>query len=330
MTETAPAAVAAPAAPVAAPAPASAPAPAPAAVATTPVLTAPDAGSSLIDVSAQPVVATTPAIVPAAPVVPTVLGKSASGPNNVNAWNLNDTVPGVGEKPSWFKSDKYANVAKQAEAYTALEQRFGAFTGAPKEGYQVPQVEIDGKPAFAIEYEGARYTIQTDHPQIQAFNKLAAEMQLSQDGYTKLLGLMGQYEASQAPDISEAKAALGPNADRRIETVVNWAKANLDANGFQLMRAVTAGHEAAPAFALLEQLIAKTGQVRMPAPGDDVVAASGTQGLAGIQALQGKKGADGKRLYETDANHRRAVDAAYQQYYTANPVQRDRQGNVRG
>lgn len=45
-----------------------------------------------------------------------------------------DGVEGTGETPEWFKSNKYKTVADQAKAYTELESRFGAFSGAPKDG----------------------------------------------------------------------------------------------------------------------------------------------------------------------------------------------------
>lgn len=347
MVDTVAAAVAAPAAPaVAAPAApaAAAPAAAPAApaAAPAPVLVAPDAGASVLDVAAPVAPAAAAA---AAPVAPTLAeaqriveaARLAAQPNSGAGWNLNDTTPGIGEKPAWFKSDKYANVARQAEAYVALESRFGAFQGAPKDGkYTVPRVEVDGKQIDAVPYKdpttGQEYNIHLDlaHPQLQAFDKWAAEHQLSQDGYNSLLGMMAMYEASQEPDINAAKAALGPNADARIGTVVNWAKANLDANGFQLMRAVTAGHEAAPAFALLEAMIAKTGTVRMPAPGDDVPGGTQAGGLAAIQAKQAAKNAKGERLYEINPQYRKDVDAEYKAFFDSNPVQRDRQGNLRG
>lgn len=66
----------------------------------------------------------------------------------------------------------------------------------------------------------------------------------------------------------------------------------------------------------------------MPKPGEDTAAAS-AQGLDAINAMQAAKGADGKRLYETDSSYRVKVEQARTEYFKANPVQRDRQGNRR-
>ena len=331
MPDTAPAAPAAPVAPVApAPAPA-APAPvapaapaapvAPAPAAPAPVAPAtpaptPAAEGSLLDGAAPPA--------PAAGVPPTLeeaqriveAAKLAAQPNSGLAWNLNDTTPGVGEKPAWFKSDKYNSVAKQAEAYVALESRMGAFVGAPKDGnYEIKLptgVEVDMK-----------------HPMMVGFKDWAVKNQVSNEKFNDLLGQLAQYEAAQAPSMAATKASLGPDANARISNVVTWAKANLDKAGFETLRTATSGHQAAATFKVLEQLINKSGQVRMPKPGDDV-SQGGTGGLAEIDKMQAAKNAKGQRLYEIDPAYRVKVEQARTEYFKANPVQRDRMGNRRG
>jgi hypothetical protein len=334
MPDTAPAAVAAPAAPVvpvvaaapavpvaaavATPEPAAA---APAAAAVVPPVVAAPAGESLLDKGVAPAAAVVPPVVTLEDAQKIVeAARLAAQPNSGAAWNLNDTTPGVGEKPSWFKNDKYVSVAKQAEAYTELEKRFGSFAGAPKDD----KGNIVYKPTLP---EGV--TIDSKHPLMVAFDKAAGEMQMSQVGYDRVLGMLAQYEATQAPNLNVAKAALGANADARISAVASWAKNNLDDNGFQLMRAVTSGKEMAPAFALLEQMIAKTGTVRMPKPGDDVASPT-AGGKEAIVEMQGKKNDKGQRLYDVDPAYRKTVEAAWTTHFTANPVVRDRQGNARG
>lgn len=321
------------AAPVAAPA---SPAPAPAPAAPAPVITSPEGGGSLIDSAKVAPPAAAPAA--AAPTPQMTLAEAqkiveaarlAADPNSGAAWNWNDTTPGKGERPAWFKADKYKSVEAQAAAYPDLEKRFGAFTGAPKDGkYVIPQVEVDGKPVFQIKVGDDTIDVDPTHPILQEFNKVAAESQLSQQGYDKFLGLMAHYVASLEPDMAEQKAALGPNADARISAVAQWAQNNLDANGFQLFRTATSGENAAVNFALMEQLIAKTGDVKLPAPGQDVVQPKGVTRET-IVEMQGKKNEKGQRLYEIDPAYRRTVDQAWQQYVTLNPVQRDRTGNVR-
>jgi len=243
--------------------------------------------------------------------------KLAAQPNSGLAWNLNDTTPGTGEKPAWFKSEKYKNVAEQAKAYPELEKQLGAFTGAPK----------DGKYELKLP-EGV--VVKLDHPIMTNFKDWAIKNNVSNEKFNDLLGQLAVYEASQVVPMTTVLKQLGPDANSRIGNVVNWAKANLDEAGFQLMRTATAdGNTAAATFAVLERLISKTTQVRMPKPGEDTAGAP-QGGLAAIAALQAKKGADGKRLFETDPKYRADVERQLTEYYTANPVVRDQMGNIRG
>lgn len=306
------AAVAPVAAPVVAPVTASPEAP------VAPVVAALPAGDSLLD-SAKPA-AVAPVMDLAAAQAMVEAARLAAQPNSGKAWNLTDTTPGAGEKPAWFKNDKYVSVAKQAEAYVELEKRFGGFVGAPKDD----KGAVAYKPTLP---EGVAVDI--NHPVMQEFVKTAGELNMSQPAFDKMLGMLASYEASQAPNPTNAKAKLGPNADTRISSVASWARANLDETGYQLMRTVTAGHEMAPAFMLLEKMIAKTNQPSMPKPGADNAPAA-AQGKQALDEMQAKKGPDGKRLYETSPDYRRQVEAARTEYFKANPVVRDRQGNVRG
>ena len=332
MTETATAASAAPVAP-AAPVVAAAPA-APAAVA--PVAPATEEGTSLLD--AAPAAPATPAA-PAAPAVASTPAEAlaaakalvaadaeatrlAADPNSGKAWNLNDTTPGTGEKPGWFKSDKYKNVSEQAKAYPELEKQLGAFTGAPRDEKGQPK-------AYDLKLpEGV--SVDMTHPMMVGFNDWAVKNNVSNDKFNDLLGQLASYEASQQVPMASVLTQLGADAHSRIANVVTWTKANLGEAGFQLMRSATGdGKTAAATFAVLEQMISKTGQVRMPKPGDDS-ATPGAQGLAAIDAMQAAKNAKGQRLYEIDGKYRQEVEKLRTDYFAANPVVRDRQGNRRG
>jgi hypothetical protein len=230
--------------------------------------------------------------------------EAAADPNGGKAWLLKDGVMGEGEKPAWFKNDKYKTVAAQAEAYTALESRFGSFVGAPK----------DGKYEFKAP-EGV--TVDMAHPLMGEFNKWATAKQLSQEGYQEIMGMLVQYEAAQAPKMADIKARLGENADTRIAAVATWGKANLGNDGYATLRAATSGANADAVFKVLEQVIAKTAQVRMPKPGPDVPGGAPGSGLAAITAAHGKKGPDGKPLVYSDPNYAREVDQMYRDYYAA-------------
>jgi hypothetical protein len=322
------AAVAAPTAPAevvtpvaAAPAPAAAPTPAPAPAPTAPAATdesifpvvAPEAPAAPVKAEAD----MTPAEKIAAAQAVVDAAKVAADPNSGKAWVLQEGVLGVGEKPSWFKDSKYKNVAAQAEAYNALEARFGAFVGAPKEGkYEVKLPE------------GVAITNQ-EHPVLVEFNKWATKNQLSNEGYNQVLGYLAQYEQAQQPSMGAIKSQLGENADARITAAAGWVKASLGDEGFQLLRTAGTGKQAAAVLTLVEKLMGKAVQPRMPKPGDDVQGVRGGPTLESIKAKQGERDAQGKSRYATDPKFRAEVLGDFKKFYDANPVNRDRSGNNR-
>jgi hypothetical protein len=218
-------------------------------------------------------------------------------------WHYADGTPGKGEPPEWFKKDKYVTVEQQAKAYTELEKRFGAFVGAPK----------DGKYELVLP-EGVSGEFEPGHPLLDKFQKFAAKSQLNQEGFSEVIGMLAEYEAMQAPDIGEIKKQIGTDADVRIKAVATWAKANLDANGFNELRAVLATKEAATTFRLLESIVNKTRQVALPKPGQDVPAGQPV-GLAAIQAFHNKKGPNGESLYQTNQEHREKVEKMYAEHF---------------
>jgi hypothetical protein len=226
-------------------------------------------------------------------------------------WFLYDGVKGQGDMPAWYKADKYKTVAAQAEAYTHLEKRLGAFVGAPKEGkYEAPPLP-----------EGVEGEFLTDHPVFESFTKWALENQVSQKGYNDVLGMLAVYEASQAPDFEAAKKEIGEEADKRIESVSLWAKANLDAAGYKGYVEALAGTNAASVFKTIEAITAKARQPARAKPGD-VVGDEPVSPLAEIQALQAKVNpATGKRFYEEDAAYRMRVEKKLNAYFTAQAQQ---------
>ena len=101
--------------------------PAPAAPeAAAPVVKPAEGSNSLID-------AVDPAALPAAPAVAADPAPAEPAPDAAK-WYLAEGVAGNGEPPEWFRADKYKTLDEQAKAYVELEKRFGAFTGAPKDG----------------------------------------------------------------------------------------------------------------------------------------------------------------------------------------------------
>lgn len=216
---------------------------------------------------ADSVFAPTPAVEappPAATVVPPITvvtppGTAATAVVPASTWQYADGVAGVGDAPAYFKADKYKSVAAQAEAYSHLEKRFGAFTGAP----------ADGKYEF-MPPQGVTGEFETGHPLFVGFNKWASENQLSPKGYNEVLGLFAQYEASLAPDIGAIKKALGTDADARLTASAQWVNANLGADALKTLHAIGSTPAIVQVLPLLEAAIAKSRSAPAPKPGDDV------------------------------------------------------------
>lgn len=190
--------------------------------------------------------------------------------------------------PAWYKADKYKTVEAQAQAYVDLEKRFGAFTGAPTEyELKVP--------------DGVQGEFDKDHPLLKGFIEFAKGAQMNQEGFSKVLGMLAQYEASQEVTAPQVKQAIGQDADTRIGAVAQWAQANLDANGYNALRAVLSpGPDTAAAFLVIEGIVNKTRQPALPKPGSDTVMPP-----SGLEAINAKM-KDPK--YQTDMEYRRAVE----------------------
>lgn len=213
---------------------------------------------------------------------------------------------GQGEKPTWFKQDKYKTVAAQAEAYVALESRFGSFTGAPKDGYKLNLPE--GVAPEAVNQNSPIFT---------EFGKWAAQNQLSQEGYNQLVNFLVQDAAARAPRMSEIKARLGADADTRISNAVAWVKSNLGNEGVAAFEAATKGANADAVFKLAETLISKTSTVRMPKPGADVPAAQAGGGLEAIQKAYGERLPNGKLRINEEKGYRESLEKRLRDYYAA-------------
>lgn len=276
---------------------AAAPAATPAAAATpAPAAAAPVA--SLADAAAAPAAAPAASLADAAPAAtPAAAAPAAAAAAASDAkWHYADGTPGKGPVPEWFKADKYVSVEEQAKAYPELAKRFGAFTGAPK----------DGKYDLKVP-EGLTGHFDTEHPMYAPFEAWAKESQMSNEAFNKCLGMLAEYEASQAPDMGEIKKAIGARADERIGSVNAWAKANLGDEGFAKYREAMTDNNAAVVFSVIEAIVAKTRQPVLPKAGDDVPAMQ-PQGVERIKAAQAKLGTDGRRLVETDSKYRAEVD----------------------
>lgn len=240
-----------------------------------------------------------PAADPAAPAAPA----PAADPAEEAKWYLSEGVAGEGEAPDWFKADKYKSAIDQAKAYPELEKRFGAFTGAPKDGVY----KLNPPEGLAVEFD-------TEHQLFQDLNAWAKDSQLSQKAYDDVVGMLARYEASVQPDMGEIKKQLGENADARISSVAQWAKSNLSDGDYEAFRDAQTQANAASVFKAFEAVIAKTRQVQLPKAGEDVPGLK-PGGLEAVEAMRNKRNEKGERLYDIDPKHREEVEKANLAYW---------------
>lgn len=133
-----------------------------------------------------------------------------------DSWYFDEGVPGNGTRPDWLKS-KYSNVASQAKAYVELEKRFGE---APENYDLGPLTE----------------SVDINNSHLQEFMKSAKEYRLTQDAFQKIVGTFVNYEQSTKPDVNAEIAKLGPDANKRIDIVNQWAQNHLSKKAYEDMQ----------------------------------------------------------------------------------------------
>lgn len=161
----------------------------------------------------------------------------------VTEWFASEGVAGVGDKPEFFNSDKYKTVADQAAAYPELAKKFGGFTGAPDEYKTSMPDGIEGE-------------IQADDPMLAKFTTWAKDNSLNQDAFTSLQHMFIENEFNNQGAGRESElAALGDNAQSRLQNISDYAKANLSEDEYAgILEATTT----AAGVTAIEALIAKT------------------------------------------------------------------------
>jgi hypothetical protein len=201
-------------------------------------------------------------------------GQGGDGQNQTPTWSFAENVPGTGDVPEWFKSDKYNSVSAQAQAYTELEKKFGAFTGSPDK-YEV---------SLSDEIKEKGITIDSEDPLLPQAYELGKELGMNQEGFNKMMNLyaMSMVAENEATEQhrSDEIASLGDNGQERVNNLDAWGKANLPAElyeGFKEMPTTAAGVKA------LERMIA------MASPGS-VSADPATTQVQGLTMEQYKEG----------------------------------------
>lgn len=225
-------------------------------------------------------------------------------------WMLTTGVSGEGDKPEWFKNDKYKTVEDQAKAYPELESKFGAFVGAPEE-YTINISE-------ELAENGVEFN--ADDPLVEEAFKFAKESNMSQEGFDNMLNLYGMVQAAQGDALESFKAEqikmLGANAQSRIDNINAWAGKNLPAD---LMEGLQGMATSASAVETIEQLISMTRSGAM-APSDSTPATAHT--AEDVQKMQFAKDDNGNRKIQTDPEFRKRYEQMRNEVFGTEPHRR--------
>lgn len=224
------------------------------------------------------------------------------------AWFWNDDQQGEGDAPEWFKANKYKSVADQAKAYTEAEKQLGAFKGAPEE-YTLDLPEGIEAP------EGVDVKVDPEDPLAQEFSKWAKENNVSQEAFTEILGMyisqqVRDYQAASQTTQAEMER-LGDNANKRLDDIAKWGRANMDDETFDKFRSSLVS---ADAVEMAEFFIGKSRNVQMPDPSNINPNLMATKTLE-LKELQAAKDDNGKLKWFTDPNHRARIEALQKEIY---------------
>jgi len=169
---------------------------------------------------------------------------------DTGSWFLADGVQGQGEKPEWFKSEKYGNVTEQAKGYKELESKMGTFTGAPEE-YTAPELSESIK-EYGLE-------IDPDDPVLEKAMAFAKGNNMNQAGLNELVNLYAETMIAEEQAIDEIKQqemkALGQNADTRLSNLNAWASKHMEPELYESFQALATS---ADSVKTLERLVSMT------------------------------------------------------------------------
>ena len=153
-------------------------------------------------------------------------------PNQEQAplWYIDDGVPGVGARPAWLH-DKFKTAADLAKSYSELEKKVGT---APED----------------YDFSKSKY-LDPDYAPFQELKKVAKDKRVPQEVMDKMIDSVDKYMDEFSVNMDDEKKKLGDDAEARLETLDNWAKANLSKDSYE---ALTANMRNAESIKALEEL----------------------------------------------------------------------------
>ena len=210
-------------------------------------------------------------------------------------WSSNEDNPvaGTGDRPEYLQT-KYNSVEAQAQAYPELAKKFGSFTGAPDE-YNHDFLGEDFERGDSFDSAG----------------EMMRELGVDQGGYEKLMAFHNaEIDAvvKQYNDPEGERAALGADAQSRLDTVDTFLRNNLDAEMYEDIAATVT---TADSVKLVEALIGATSPKKLPSEGGENVTGATEEDLTKmLMALDD----NGERKYN-DPTYRKYVDGEWARFY---------------
>ena len=131
-------------------------------------------------------------------------------------------------RPEWLP-EKFNTPEDLASSYSQLESKLGTSQDEMREQLiaEFEQTAIEGRPDTAGDYlvpEGLDENLVNDNELFQWWANHAFENAYSQDEFEQGINMYAQALNANQPDLDAEKAALGENADARIEAVDLWSQ----------------------------------------------------------------------------------------------------------
>jgi hypothetical protein len=202
-----------------------------------------------------------------------------STPPETPAWYIDEGVPGVGQRPTWL-NEKFKSAADLAKSYSELEKK----VGTPPEEY---------------DFTKSKY-LDPDYVPFQELRQLAKDKRVPKEVMDKMLDSYDKYMDEFKTDPQEELKKLGDNAQDRIKTLDNWAKANLSKESFE---ALTMNLRNAESIKALEELRGKMMSSNPQIPNGNDGAVHNTASLEDIKLEL----SNNLEKYKTDINYRKDI-----------------------
>lgn len=131
-------------------------------------------------------------------------------------------------RPEWLP-EKFNTPEDLASSYSQLESKLGTSQDEMRQQLiaEFEQTAIEGRPNTAGDYvvpEGLDENLVNDNELFQWWANHAFENAYSQDEFEQGINMYAQALNANQPDLDAEKAALGENADARIEAVDLWSQ----------------------------------------------------------------------------------------------------------